>query len=309
MGCAAPVYAVRCMVRPFVTGAAAVLGAVGMVLGLTTPASASHALKPKPLWEAGIGAGAAWYPTYPGGVARKRAAAGAPYIIYRGRYLRASGRSISAVLYESPRTWIDLGGSGWLPVDSSDEPARAGMPDLDATVQVGPRYNRLLVDRPHLELLARLPVRGVWSADNHVLDLSHRGYAVEPALKVSAWPGAGRHGHVKFTLTLAALWGSAECNGYFYDVPPAFATPSRPAFSAGSGWTNFSARAAASWYITDRVRVGGFIHSKFLSGTAVADSPLAVKNAAATLGVGLTWVFAVSERTVTGRHVDNGAAD
>ena len=62
---------------------------------------------------------------------------------------------------EGNRTELDVSISGTPPVDSSENDARRGMPDLDAILEIGPSFNILLAraeDRKtRLEL--RLPVR------------------------------------------------------------------------------------------------------------------------------------------------------
>lgn len=272
--------------------------ATGLLL-LAAPARAQFEPvppEPEPVWEAGVAGGVASTATYVGSSRRDVYAAAFPYVAYRGPWLRVSGRSARVILRETPRYWIDLSGGGWFPVRQGDDSARAGMPDLDFTFQAGPRVNYLARSAPRRSILLRLAARGVWSA-GAPNDISHRGFLVEPAARLSLRPG-GPGGRLGFGVTLSTLLGDAEHNAYFYDVPAAYVTPTRPAYRSGWGPVSHGLTLTLSWRIGRGVSLGLFTQARTLEGTVVGDSPLVNDNLALAVGAGFNWVFWRSERTV-----------
>jgi len=136
----------------------------------------------------------------------------------------------------------------------------------------------------------------VWSAASFN-DISHRGYVVEPAVRLTLRPW-GRTGRISLMTTLSTLLGDAEHNGYFYDVPPAFATPTRPAYDAGAGPVAYELSVAATWKVIRHVHVGVYVQATTLNGTVAADSPLVQDETTYAYGVGFNWVFWESKRKV-----------
>lgn len=259
---------------------------------------------PRPLWEAGVAVGAVSAQTYAGADRRELYWAAAPYIVYRGRHVRAAGRSVRLVLYERPGFWTDLSGGGWLPVDTGDNPVRAGMPDLDFTLQAGPRVNYLVRGSRAGDTILRLAVRGVWSVDG-VDEISHRGFIAQPAVRVGVRPG-GPDARLSAAVTLSTLWGDAEHNGYFYNVEAPYVTPERPAYRSGPGLVWTAVGMSVGWRFTPRLRLSLSVDFKTLAGSVVEDSPLVTDRNAVTVGAGLVWVFKQSARTVAGRPAEGG---
>lgn len=264
-------------------------------------AAAEHEL-PKPVWEAGLAAGWADYESYPGSANRHALVAGAPWFIYRGRRLRASGRAARVVFWETPTSWVDLSGGGWVPVDSDREPLRQGMPDLDLVAQLGPRAGHILSRGEHHEALARLAVRAAWSFAA-VDDMSHRGYLAEPQLRLVLRP-LGHDGGLQFTGTVSARWADRQLNEYYYGVDPAFATPARPAWDAPAGWQSVGLRVSFGWRFHPRWTAGAFVGGRHLGPGVVRHSPLVETRTSITVGVGLSWTFAQSKHMVSGRRVN-----
>jgi MipA family protein len=253
-------------------------------------------VEPQPVWEAGVAGGVASVSRYAGSSQRSLYVAGFPYLVYRGPRLRITGSSARLVLAETPRFWLDVSAGGWLPVNARSDSARAGMPDLDLTFQAGPRVNYLAVATPRSDTVVRLAARAVWSVA--ALDsISHRGYVLEPAVRVSFLP-QGHGGHFSLGTSLSTLLGDSEQNAYFYDVPPAYATATRPAFHAGAGPVSYALSLNASWKITPNVRVGLYAQAETLAGTVVTHSPLVQEDRSYAFGFGANWVFWRSERKV-----------
>jgi outer membrane protein len=200
------------------------------------------------------------------------------------------------MLFESERVELDLSVGATPPVDSGENRARQGMPDLDATIEIGPRLNLILLRDRAAEraLTLRLPLRAVVATDFSSAD--DAGVVAYPNLSLDTRP-VFLGGKWNLSLQAGLLYGSRHYHQYFYGVEPQFATPARPAFQARAGYSG----ATLAGSLTRRVGrwwLAGFVRYESLKGAAFEASPLARQDHALTAGVALAWVFAESERRV-----------
>lgn len=263
-------------------------------------AAAEHEL-PKPVWEAGLALGWASYEAYPGSANRRAITVGAPWFIYRGKYLRSSGQSARVVFRETEKSWLDLSGGGWVPVDSSRESRRQGMPDLDMVFQLGPRAGRMLSRGEHHEALIRLSARAAWSISSWD-DQSHRGYVIDPQARFT-WRPRGHDGGLQFSTTLSGRWADRQLSNYYYGVSPEYATPDRPEWDAPPGLQSAELEVSFGWRFHPRWTVGGFVAWRDLGWGSVRDSPLMETTTSLMLGLGINWTYAASERMVSDRRI------
>jgi outer membrane scaffolding protein for murein synthesis (MipA/OmpV family) len=264
------------------------------LLGLALSALAAHGAE-LPLWEAGAGVAVLDFPDYRGSDERHTLVLPLPYLVYRGDFLKADRDSIRGQFYKDDRLDLHLSINGTIPVDSSDNSARSGMPDLDPTLEIGPNLtvNLLRTDKTRLNL--RFPVRAVIATDlTHVRD---EGWLFQPHLNVDfydVYPGPG------WNLGFAAgpIYGNRRYHNYFYGVEPQFATPTRPAYEAPGGYAGMQAIAA----ISKRYQsfwVGAFVRGDTLSGAVFDASPLVKQKENYSVGIAFAWVFSRSSKTVT----------
>lgn len=248
-----------------------------------------------PLWEAGAGVAVLDFPDYRGSDERHTLVLPLPYLVYRGDFLKADRDSIRGQFYKDDRLDLHLSINGTIPVDSSDNSARSGMPDLDPTLEIGPNLtvNLLRTDKTRLNL--RFPVRAVIATDlTHVRD---EGWLFQPQLNVDfydVYPGPG------WNLGFAAgpIYGNRRYHNYFYGVEPQFATATRPAYEAPGGYAGMQAIAA----ISKRYQsfwVGAFVRGDTLSGAVFDASPLVKQKENYSVGIAFAWVFSRSSKTVT----------
>lgn len=261
-------------------------------LALAAAAPAAHAAE-LPLWELGAGAGGLRLPHYRGSDQHHDLLVPVPYVVYRGKVFRATREGARAVLVDSARMDVDLSLAATAPARSSSNRARAGMPDLPATLELGPNVNLLLgrgrEDALDWKLDLRLPVRGVMQLNSSFKDA---GWTASPVLNLDLkWQGWN------LGVQAGPLWGSRRHNALYYDVAAPYATSARPAYasSAGSGgwrWTTAATRRfGALW-------VGGYVRGDELQGAVFADSPLVKKTRTLSFGLAFSWVFAVSDERV-----------
>ena len=249
-----------------------------------------------PLWEAGAGVAVIDFPDYRGADERRVLVLPFPYVVYRGELLQADREGLRGQFFRTDRVDLHLSVSGSIPVDSSDNAARRGMPDLDPTLEIGPRLDFKLLRRPNsgIEVTLRLPARTVIASDfSHSKNV---GWVFQPQLNVAfrgIWPGEG------WNLGLAAgpLYGDKRYHNYFYGVAPEFATPQRPAFNAEGGYAGSHVLGAAS----KRFRsfwVGGFVRLDTLAGATFEASPLVRQNESFAAGFAIAWILGSSQKMV-----------
>jgi outer membrane scaffolding protein for murein synthesis (MipA/OmpV family) len=259
-------------------------------------AAASAHAEQLPLWEAGVGVAAISFPHYRGSNERQEWVLPYPYIVYRGEFLQADERRLRGLFFKTDRLELDVSVNGSVPVDSSENEARRGMPDLDGTLEIGPALNVLLMQsenrKTRLEL--RLPVRAVLASDFSYV--RHVGWIFQPNISADLRDPLGYAGW-NLGLLAGPLYTDRRYNQYVYAVEPAFATATRPAYSPGGGYAGTQIIAALS----KRYRefwVGGFVKWDTLNGAVFADSPLVRDKQGVAAGISFAWILGESKTMV-----------
>lgn len=274
------------------------LAAAGLIVPLHASA-APPAQAGLPLWEVGVGAFGLTAPAYPGARERNHRILPVPYLLYRGEVLRADRSGIGARLFRSDRLEFDIGLAGALPSDSDDVAIRAGMPDLGALFEFGPRLRIRLAEIDHGSrgsgrLRAELPLRSVIEARS---GLRRQGWTFEPKL---AYEVRGAQGLWSVEGNVSAVFGDRRINRYFYEVQPRYANASRAAYGADAGLMLTRVGLFASGHLNPDLRLFGFVRFESYAGSANRDSPLHLKNSGASAGIGFAWTLARSRRRAAG---------
>jgi MipA family protein len=270
------------------------LSSVMTALALTT--GLAHA--DKPLWELGMGAGWVSLPHYRGSDQSYNWLLPVPYAVYRGKIFRASREGARAVLVDSDRLDVDISTAFSAPTQSSDNRARAGMPNLPATWELGPNLNYTLASgsaasKPwgisSWKLQLRLPVHAVGTAQRRVQGI---GWTARPVINLDLdWHGWN------VGVQAGALYGSRAYHQFFYGVESAFATTSRSAYQADGGFGGTRYTAGASRRVGDWW-VGAFVRADSLAGARFASSPLVRQNTNISAGLAVSYIFKVSAERV-----------
>lgn len=246
-----------------------------------------------PLWEAGVFAGVASSPAYPGAAARSSRALVFPLFIYRGDIFRADNSGIGARLFRTDNLELDVGFSASLPASSDAIVSRRDMPDLGTLIEFGPRLKWTLA-RPTTSSRVRLelPLRAVLEFNGGVRG---QGMAFEPTL---IHESRGLGGGWNLSTSASLVYGDSKLNSYFYGVPAQYATAARPAFDAQAGVIAARLGLSASKSLTRDVRLFGFVRFDSYAGAANRNSPLHLSSNGTTAGIGLTWVLGRSQSLV-----------
>lgn len=265
-----------------------------LLLSLLSARAWAQAEPPTSRWELGVVAGGATQQAYPGANENTRRARAVPYLIYRGDRVRLEHGRISVRALRGPTFELDVGTSGSLGSRASDVKAREGMPDLGDLVEFGPRLTWNLSDREDAgggrwRLL--LPLRGVFDLGD---DLAFRGITFEPEIEFSRRSTLGW----RYSARLSAIAGSERFNDLYYEVAPAFATPTRPAYDAKAGLITWRLGTSVSRWLTPDWRVSVFARLDHIAGASNQSSPLVSRRSGGAVGIGVQWVFFRSAETV-----------
>ena len=256
-----------------------------LTVAFTSPAKADEAAITVPKWELGLAVGAASLPQYMGSNERYTFAAPLPYFIYRGERIRMDRGGLTAALFDIAGLSLDLSLGAGLPVRNSNS-ARTGMPSLKFNLQAGPRLNWSVFQNQQSSVNLRLPVRGAIDTAGSML-----GWLSEPEIQI-------RHEvnpdfNVEFTTGL--LFASKKYHSTYYDVAPAFVTPTRAAYRASGGLHSVSLTAKLVYQYSDHIRLFSAIRYRNLKPGAISNSPLVKDSNYFSIMVGMAWSIFQSE--------------
>ena len=251
--------------------------------------------RPRPLWELGLGVGAVNFNDYPGAASSHVYVVPVPYLRYRGRFLRADRDGARGVLLERSWLTVNVSAGAAVPVRSRDDAARSGMPNLAATVEIGPALDfhlwRSAAGNMAVDL--RVPARLALTVGSRPRSL---GWFMAPNLNLDIRHPAGLQGW-NLGLLAGPLYATRRYNDYYYSVAPRYVAPGRPAYQADGGYAGAAAVVALSRRFP-RCWVGAFLRYQRLDGAVYADSPLVHRHDYLAAGVGVAWVLGHSAHQV-----------
>jgi outer membrane scaffolding protein for murein synthesis (MipA/OmpV family) len=256
-----------------------------------------------PLWESGLGVAVMRIPSYRGSDTDHTYVLPIPYLVYRGDLLKVDRHGVHGDILRTDGVKLDVSLGAGPPAKSNENSVRAGMPDIDPTLEAGPSLKIRLLENAARDrrLTLQLPVRAVIATDLSHFD--HIGWVFTPNLNydmLHIGPGGG------WNLGMAAgpIYATEDNHDYYYEVRPEYATPTRPAYEARGGYSGARATVTLSKRFP-RFWVGGFLRYDTLSNAVIEDSPLVRKGHSFMAGVGVSWIFSVSEKRVTLHRTDD----
>ncbi|MBT3586717.1 MAG: MipA/OmpV family protein [Halobacteriovoraceae bacterium] len=258
---------------------------------VTAQVTSSLSGKSVPLFEAGAGMVVADVPDYPASGHNTTHTVPFPTALYRGEVVRADenggirGRFLKSEQYE-----LNLSFGGALPADSSDNPDRLGMPDLDLMLEVGPALFIHFLPKgryKNKKLTLSLPVRQVAMTDGTYLE--NRGVVFDPFLFYI-------HENLFFKnfllfLGTGARWGTRKYMETFYSVPDQFSNSSRETFFAKGGFLGSHFNTGFSYLLSKDVLAFIGMEHAIYKGASNESSPLFAKKNNTTLAMGFVWWF------------------
>ena len=256
---------------------------------LSASVSLPAAAEDLPLWDLGIGVGALALPHYRGASSVAAYALPFPFVRYRGERLRVDEEGVQGLLFRSEWVEVDASFAAGVPAPNDADSARAGMPELDPTVEMGPSLDIKLwrdeLRRRALKL--RLPVRAAMAFDHRHVE--HVGWVFAPFIEYRSF----KIGRGVLTLSAGPLFADRRYHDYFYTVSPTFATPGRAAYHADPGYAGsritlaLRRRAGRHW-------IGVFVRLDTLDGAVFEDSPLVEREFYFATGIAFARILASS---------------
>jgi outer membrane scaffolding protein for murein synthesis (MipA/OmpV family) len=269
-----------------------------LLLSFLLPVSAICEEKPleKPLWEIGVGVGLLQMPDYRGSDENRVYLLPYPYLVYRGDILKVDEQRISGQIFRTDRILLDFSGFGAVPVKSSNNSVRVGMEDLDPTFELGPALKIKLWESKEdkCKLDFSLPVRAFFSTD--LSSVRHEGWVFSPRInfvKKDLIPDTG----LNLGISAGPMFADSGYHAYYYSVEPAYATATRPAYSAGGGYSGSTLTVGLSKAYKQFI-FSGFASADFLQGASFEDSPLVKREISIMSGASISWIFFRSEKKV-----------
>jgi outer membrane scaffolding protein for murein synthesis (MipA/OmpV family) len=249
----------------------------------------------RPLWEIGAGVGGINLPQYRGAQERRSYLLPIPYFVYRGEHLQVSRDRMRGLIFRRDRVEMDVSMSASLPARSKDSIARRGMPDLNLGLEIGPSLNTHLYysEDKKLNLDLRMPLRSATAIDvNHSQNI---GWLFQPQLDLDIYDI--RHSGWNIGVEGGLIFSDQRYQQYFYDVAPQYVTATRPAYTAGGGYSGTQFILFLNKQLNGQ-RIAGFIKWDNLDGASFADSPLVARKQNFSVGFAVTWILDKSAKMV-----------
>jgi MipA family protein len=247
----------------------------------------------EPVWDVGLGVGALSFADYRGADTTHVYVLPVPYLYYHGEFLKADRKGIRGKLFR--QDWLELNISANATTPVRRNAARAGMPDLRSTVEIGPSLDLHLWKSADEKISfdVRLPLRAVFTVQARPHSI---GAVFAPNASIDIKDVAGFQGWY-FGAMAGPLFADHRYHDYFYTVARQFATPERPAYEAHAGYSGteilvaLSKRYPSFW-------VGAYVRHDTLAGAVFESSPLVKRDSYWAAGAGIAWIIHQSKRRV-----------
>jgi outer membrane protein len=249
----------------------------------------------RPVYEIGGGAVGTLLPNYPGAKNSTYRYLPFPYFIYRGKTLRADDEGTRAKIKASEDYEFGISFSLDFPVESSENDAREGMPDLNTILGVGPQIMfRVLKDNSQ-KLNMTAAVRGAFAFGDN-LESYERGLMFEQSIEY--WRYLDKKKKTILLLGLEAEAGTLKYNDYYYTVDQRFKSVNREAYKAEAGLVQTNIYYGLIHNVTSKLSLfGGGFYSDF-SNSQNRNSPLLEQDYNAGFFAGFFWLFMESDEKV-----------
>lgn len=236
-------------------------------------------------WQVGIGIGSQFLADYRGSSYYQIQFIPIPFIIYNGEHIKIDRDGARGEYRWSDQLEFNISADAALNGDSSDNPLRQGMPDLNSAFEIGPSVNWAFTPNSFNNGWSlRIPVRSVYTLGSE--GFSHQGYVFSPKL---TWRKS-LFDHWITSVNFGPIWASQEYHDYYYSVAAAYATDTRNEYQAKSGYSGFMNKLSVKRNF-GTYWLGAFIRADLLNGAVFLDSPLAEEKTSASIGLAAVYLF------------------
>ncbi len=237
-------------------------------------------------WTFGVGVFGANLPHYYGAEQSQSLLLPFPYIRYQSEKLTIDRNGIKRKLWDSEHLELTFSGSGAIRVNSDDNRARAGMPNLGWVGAIGPALNWYVKDDKSLYM--QLTARKAWAIDGGIESI---GWQSELSVNWSSDKRPIANNHLWYTVLKARVkYDSADFNQYFYGVDDAYITATRAGFKADDGYAGAQLLGGLN-FEGKGYRAGVFARYNHIGGATFEHSPLVKQKGNLSFGFAYAWLF------------------
>ncbi len=249
----------------------------------------------KPLLEYGMFLGHGGLADYPASDEYRYRTLPFPYLNYHGDFLSSESENGTRLRFVKDENFdLDLSFGGSFPTETNNNTARAGMPSLDWTLEIGPRLLYYIYRNPEAgNIRLGLPFRASFATD---FQRSRQvGYLFSPTFQVDKYKFLNEN--LNFYLIITGNYFSEGEADFFYEVEPQYTTPDRASYDAKAGWLSLDTSVSFKYEKDKKIFLLGAQYSDF-SGSANRGSPLHRTDSSLSYFVGVGLLFYESEEKV-----------
>ena len=241
-----------------------------------------------PLYEMGVFLGTAVLPDYPAAGQSRQRTIPLPLVHYHGDLLRADDENGTRFRFINDEKFdLDLSFGGSFPTDTGNNDARAGMPNLDWTAEIGPRLIYYIYRNPEVaQLRIGIPVRSSFATD--FLKWYGVGYVFAPTIQLDKYNFLTEK--LDLFLHYTAHFTSEGVADFFYRVDPQFQNSERIAYEGNAGFLSHEVSLALKYRFTNKNLIIGTQYSDF-SQSANTQSYLHRSNTNWSYVLAFAWIL------------------
>ena len=250
----------------------------------------------KPLYEIGAFLGHGSLADYPASDERRYLTLPFPFLNYRGELLSSDNESGTRLRFIKDANFdFDLSFGGSFPTQTNENKAREGMPNLDWTLEIGPRLLYYFYrDSQWGNIRIGIPIRKSISTDFQTT--RDVGYIFAPTFQIDRYHILGEQNlDLYFIMTLNYL-NEGEAR-FFYQVDPQYQTLERKSYQAKDGFLGTDYSLSFKYEHKQKIFLVGANYSDF-SSSANRESFLHRADSSWSYFVGFGWIFFESEEKV-----------
>ncbi|MGB1199956.1 MAG: MipA/OmpV family protein [Cognaticolwellia aestuarii] len=240
--------------------------------------------------ELGFGAFAVSLPDYVGSDQQTNYLVPFPYFYYRDEHFRIDRQGLQRDIGNKNNWYLDISASTAIPVDSDDNKARQGMPDLDWNFGLGPSVKYYFLGHPDAAnyLASEWYFQKGFATDFRSIDDIGWQYGLK-IIHQNQY-NLSNMGDIRLQTRLNFSFATDKHLNYIYGVKPEYQTKVRKSFQADSGYAGLSLSFGGIWRYKN-YWFSGFISSSQISHSKQENSSLVDTKINHSVGVGFSWIF------------------
>lgn len=213
-----------------------------------------------------------------------------PYFSYRSDRLEAEPSFIRGILFHNRWFAFKLSLVPGLNVESKNNRARAGMPSLDYSLEVGPMAIARLWENKEKSVLINFEIPVRESIATNLWHYQTAGMITVPYLNLIYNPRENAFWSFDSEFSISPMFASQKYHDRFYTIAPEFQQRGRSTYRARGGYSGLQSAVVFNKRL-QKMAVLSFFRWDSLKGAAFIDSPLVVQKNFFIGGLGIFWMF------------------